>query len=194
MKKSILLTIICFLFSSYIWSQKSAHPYNVTDSTKYRGFGVGLEFYSGHEKFSELFKFIRRDENYVYTHGYSVYASYFNLNQNKKFKYYLDAGVIFWFRSTLIDDYKIQSRSESIQLTGVYSIGKLGIIGRIGTLLNHSLINKESKAKITPSYGFGLSFPVPIKKANGYNALIQISKINRLYTLSGTIILPLVFY
>ena len=61
MKKSILLTIICFLFSSYIWSQKSAHPYNVTDSTKYRGFGVGLEFYSGHEKFSELFKLIRRE-------------------------------------------------------------------------------------------------------------------------------------
>jgi len=192
------LTLLCFLsFSINSFSQKtSTFTFGKTDSTKFRGFGIGFEYYSGHKEVSKIFKF-KRNPIDEYKIGKGLYVTYFNLNQKKKIHYYIDGGFIFWNKQKFSTDSTFRQRSEILQLTGKYRFGNFAILGRFGGLLNHNFINDRTNTvnenNIDLTMGIGLSIPIPIK-TKGLRFTVLVSRINKNYSLSGTIFLPLIFH
>jgi len=187
----ILITIGLILCSLTAISQKTGKLTFGKDSTDmFRGFGVGLEYFSGHKELSKIFTF-KRNPKEEYKIGKAVYITYFNLNQSKKAHYYADAGVVFWNEQKLDVDSTLKQRSEILQFTGSYTVGGFGIIARIGGLLNHNTFNgvgsttKNNNFDVTT--GLGLSIPIPFPKTKGLNFTILISRVNKHYTWSGTI-------
>ncbi len=194
-KTLTLLWFISFTINSF--SQKnSTFTFGKTDSTKFRGFGVGFEYYSGHKEISKIFKF-KRDPIDEYKIGKGLYATYFNLNQKNKIHYYIDAGFIFWNKQKLNIDSTFSQRSEILQFTGKYRLGSFGVLGRVGGVLNHNSINSNNNIindnNIDLTIGLGLAIPIPIK-TKGLHFTILISRVNNHYSWSGTIFIPLFFH
>lgn len=197
----ILITILFTFFTLSILAQTGKFTFGKSDSTIFRGFGIGFEYYSGHKELSKIFKF-KRNPIDEYKIGKGIYITYFNLNQKKKFHYYVDGGFVFWNEQKLNLDSSLKQRSEILQFTGCYKIGGFGIIARFGGLLNHNSISfnnilgvanrKNNEVDLTT--GIGLSIPIPLPKTKGLNFTILISRVNKNYTWSGTVFLPLIFY
>ncbi len=192
---SVGLLILCLTSVA----QSSSWTFSKTDSTTFRGLGVGFEYYSGHEKFSKIFKF-KRNPIDEYKIGKGIYITYFNLNENKNFHYYIDGGFIFWNKKKVDLVSTLDQHSEILQFTARYTIGSFGILGRIGGLFNHNTTTQENSLTVIKNnstdltIGAGLSIPIPFPRTNGLNFTILINKIDNYYYWSGTIFLPLLFH
>lgn len=192
---SVGLTILCL--SSV--AQSSRWTFGRTGTTNFRGLAIGFEYYSGHEKFSTIFKF-KRSPIDEYKIGKGIYITYFNLHQNKNFHYYIDVGFVFWNKRRINSTSTLDQRSEILQFTAKYKIGNFGILGRFGGLFNHNTVAQENGLReikdnnIDLTIGAGISFPIPLPNLRGINSTILISNIDGFYYWSGTIFIPLLFY
>tara|TARA_B100000809_G_scaffold265497_1_gene324516 strand:+ start:4049 stop:4657 length:609 start_codon:yes stop_codon:yes gene_type:complete len=198
LNSKIIIIVGLVLFSLTAMSQKTGKfTFGNKDSDKFRGFGIGYGFYSGHKELSKIFTFKRKplDE---YKIGAGLYITYFNLNENKKLHYYVDGGFVFWNEQKLDIETTPEQRSELIQFTGSYRIGKIRIVGRFGGLLNHNVINSDNiatkKNDFNLTTGIGLSIPILFKKTKGVSVTVLINRVNKHYTWSGTVFIPLVFH
>jgi hypothetical protein len=196
LKKIINTLILIIILTTSFFGQSNTWTFNKTDSTTFKGLGLGFEYYSGHENISKNIKF-KRTPIEEYNIGKGIYLTYFNFNQNKKFNYYIDGGFIFWNEKKINLNSNIDQRSEVIQITTKYKLGRFGILGRIGGLYNHKTISyentltKDRENTLSLSIGAGLSIPIFIK---GLRLSTFVSKIDKYYYLSGTIVLPILFH
>ncbi|MBX2959842.1 MAG: hypothetical protein KF732_07775 [Flavobacteriales bacterium] len=195
----ILITIGFAFFTLSTLAQTGKFTFGKSDSTIFRGFGVGFEYYSGHKELSKIFKF-KRNPIDEYKIGKGFYVTYFNLNQKKKFHYYIDGGFVFWNMQRIDSVSTLNQRSEILQFTGRYRMGSFGLLGRLGGLMNHNTIvqdeslSEKKNNNIDLTIGLGLSIPIPLPKTKGLNLTILISRVNQHYTWSGTVFLPLIFH
>ena len=169
------------------------------DLLKLRGFGVGFEYYSGHKNVSKLFRFKRKPKE-EYKTGKGFYASYFNWDRNKKFHYYIDGGIVLWGNQQLNEEKTLMQRSALLQFTGSYPMGSFAIIARAGGLLNYNTINTQTSSELIQTKnkgisvvgGIGLSYSLSISRRSYLPIRVFISRVNDVYTLSGTAIIPLI--
>lgn len=197
LSKYIVLLVLGGFLSLSGGAQNGYFSIGNKDGTKFKGFGIGTEYYTGHSEMGKLVKW-KKPATEGFVRGIGIYVSYFRANPSNKIQYYIDAGVVFWHSGNLIEEGDFYQRSELLQFSGRYAIGKFGIVGRIGGLMNHDISatgNAFHPIKpFTLTTGLGVSIPIPIKKVKGLGALFMVSRVNNLYTWSGTIIIPIVFH
>lgn len=190
-----LTFVVLSLISISISAQNNKWTFGNSNTQNFKGFGLGYEYYTGHEELSKNFKF-KRSPIEEYNIGHGMYITFFNFNPNKKINYYIDGGFIFWNDKNMVSNTKIDQRSEVIHITTKYTLGRFGILARLGGIYNHQTITYENNLRIEQknnldlSFGFGLSIPIFIE---GLRFSTFITKIDNYYHLSGTIILPILF-